>query len=73
MKNNNIKLEIKENGIAIIKLNREPVNALSYKLLKSLCETFKKLDDNIQENKEVFKNVTLGMKIWADTCSKIIN
>ena len=36
-----------------------------------MYELAKKLDDNIQENKEVFKNVTLGMKIWAETINKI--
>ena len=34
-------------------------------------ELAEKLDDNIQENKAVFKNVTLGMKIWSETINKI--
>ena len=53
--------------IEVLKL----INLTKSSYVDCYYELAKKLDDNIQENKAVFRSVTLGMKIWSETINKI--
>mgnify|MGYP003950854175 CR=1 FL=1 len=50
-------------------LNSINLSKLTY--IDCYYELAKKLEENIEENKEVFNKVILGMKIWAEVINKI--
>ena len=69
-------LEQELNGYKYGKYFIDRINEIELKgktYLDCYFELATNLDALIEENKSIFSKVTSGMKIWADTCSKIIN